>query len=106
MPLTLHPDIDRISRIDLEEHVADLQRRRLSSAIIYYEGQNAKYQSAVNKADRRLIAKYETLGKRLITAEKAIEAIEKLANEIQEIKNDREQNAEMIQYMDKEAEDE
>jgi hypothetical protein len=80
--------------------------RRLSAAVVYYEGQNAKYQSQIDKADRRLIAKYETLGKRLEAADKIIEAIEKLANEIQEIKNNREQNVEMIQYMDKESGDE
>jgi hypothetical protein len=35
-----------------------------------------------------------------------IASIEKLANEIQEIKNGREQNAEMITYLDKESGDE
>jgi len=105
MPLTLHPDIDHISRIDLEQHVRLIQMRRLTAAITYYKGQNAKLQSSIDKNDRRLVAKYETLGKRLASLDKAIQAVEKLAVEIAELKNNKSQAQDLMVIMDPEVGD-
>jgi len=105
MPLTLHPDIDRISRMDLETHIRLVQLRRLSAAMTYYQGQNAKLQSTVDKVDRRLVAKYETLGKRLTSLDKSLALVEKLASEIEELKNTRSQANDLMVIMDTERDD-
>lgn len=106
MPLVLHPDLERISRLDLEAHLSLVQMRRLSAAVLYYQGQNAKLEAKVDQLDRRLAGKYEMLGKALATLDKAIEKVMKYKDEIEQIKGERGLNADQIQYIDTEQGDE
>lgn len=106
MPLKLHPDIDTVSRIDFEVRLATIQARRLTAAVTYYQGKNAKIQSKIDKNDRKLAGKYEQAGKTLALVDKNLEKLEKLIREIEIVKGERGLNEDQLQFIDTEPEDE
>jgi hypothetical protein len=88
MPLELAPCFDDATREQIEQHVAQVQARRMVAAIEYHTGKDAKLSHESDKLEKRLQHKYEMLGKEILALEKAEgKVLDRLA-ELEHLKNE------------------
>ena len=76
MPLVLQPALPEQTRAEVEAHLEHVRAKRMSAAVTYYEGKNAKYQHESDKIKRQMSSQYDMLGKELAGLDKAIEKVE------------------------------
>jgi chaperonin cofactor prefoldin len=88
MPLVLSPSFDEQTRDQIELHIADVQCRRLSAAIVYHQGANAKLNFESDKLRSRIAKQYELLKKELDVLEKAERKVQDRLANMQHLSNE------------------
>lgn len=76
MPLVLAPSFDDHTREQIELHIAAVQARRMSAAVTYHTGKDAKLAHESDKIQAKIARQYEMLGKELEQMDKVIEKVE------------------------------
>lgn len=76
MPLILSPSFDDHTREQIETHIAEVQARRMSAAVQYHTGKDAKLAHESDKIQNRIARQYDMLGKELEQMDRIIEKVE------------------------------
>lgn len=76
MSLILAPSFDEQTREQIELHLGNIRARRMSAAIEYNEGVQAKLHHESDKVQARHARAYEMLKKKLDTLAKSLDAAE------------------------------
>lgn len=69
--LILAASFDEKTRAEIEQHVSEVQSRRMLAAVIYHQGVNAKLEHEADKVRQRIARQYQMLGKEIGVLEKA-----------------------------------
>lgn len=88
MPLVLAPSFDDHTREQIEQHIREVQARRMVAAIEYHSGKDSKLKGESQKLQNRIDFKYEMLRKELAAFDKAHEKLENRLAELEHLKNE------------------
>lgn len=83
--LVLQPAIDRMSREEVEAHLEEVRARRMTAAIEYQIGTNAKIDRANTVLGRRMEQQYQMLEKEILKLDSLDEKIQKRLNTIESL---------------------
>ena len=76
MPLILAPSFDEHTRAEIEQHILQVQSRRMVAAIEYQRGENAKLEHLAQKIRDKVQKQYTMLGKEIAALDKADEKVQ------------------------------
>ena len=88
MPLVLSPSFDDHTREQIETHIAEVQARRMSAAVEYHTGKDAKLAHESSKIQQRIARQYEMLGKELEQMDRTIQKVEDRLAGLTHLKNE------------------
>jgi len=88
MPLVLAPSFDDHTREQIETHIAEVQARRMSAAVEYHTGKDAKLAHESSKIQQRIARQYDMLGKELEQLDKVMEKVENRLAGLTHLKNE------------------
>ena len=80
MSLILQPSFDEKSRAEIEAHIEEVRARRLTAAIEYRIGVNAKLDQEADKVKRKMTQHLTMLGKELVRFDKLDALVSKRVN--------------------------
>ena len=86
--LVLQPTLDDMTEDELEQRIEQVRARRIVAAMTYIEGQHLKHEAELDKAERKMVAHYEMLGKEFERPDKAIVACERRVKAITILKQE------------------
>ena len=88
MPLVLAPSFDEHSRAQIEEHIKQVQSRRMLAAVVYHQGVGAKLSYESDKIQARRQQKYDMLLKEIGQLDRILEKVENRLAEVQHLDNE------------------
>jgi acyl-coenzyme A synthetase/AMP-(fatty) acid ligase len=83
MKLVLQPTIGDMTTEELERRIEAVRARRIVCALEYVAGEQMRLEEEADKAQRKLKAHYEMLGKELDRCDRAIHACEQRVVQIE-----------------------
>lgn len=86
--LVLQPTLSEMTEEELEQRIESVRARRIVAVMEYIEGQQLKHEEELDKAERKMVAHYEMLGKELERLDRAIETCERRVQQITILKNE------------------
>lgn len=88
MPLVLQRTIAEMTTEELEQRLEMIRARRIVAAMEYAAGQDLKLEHEQDKIRRKLKAHYEMLGKELERCDRAIFALERRVEAIEQMRQE------------------
>ena len=87
-PLQLHPELADLSPETIKQHLELVRVRRMTAAVTYFSGANARYEKRLGQLGRQLDRHYDLLGRDLAKLDLLIDKVENRANTIEMIRQD------------------
>lgn len=102
MPLILAPALTDHTRKEIEAHLAEVRARRLTAAIHYHAGRNAKLSAQTDRINKRIALRYDQLGSAIIKLDQLDAKITQLLTEIGTLEQERDFTQEQMVFVNTE----
>lgn len=100
MPLQLHPDLENLTREEIENRILLIQSRRMSAAVVFFSGQNAKTKKQISIFERRVAQELERLKKEFEMLDRYIAKVEARARKVDMLRNQLSQSSDDLVLLD------